>query len=203
MTNSLTVITNDISTPEKLAVMRMKSSVPHYRDIPRVRRCTMLADLIMQAYVLKHQSPEIGGMSLGQVVEMDASALDSFIMEDMYISDYTFAEIEEAFRLGLTNRLGEYYGLNSVSFFGFLQNYLNTEKKRKAIKIVQETRKKQKRLQYEKELRERAERQKNGDRMIDVTMEKLLEIGTPKTLLPEENHRDKVRRQARNILNNN
>lgn len=182
MTNSLTVITNDISTPEKLAALRINKDVPHFRAIARTERCTMLADLIMQAYILKHQTPELGNMSTGQVVELDAAALDGFIMEDIHISDYTFAEIGEAFRMGLVGKFGEYFGLNSLTFFGFLQGYLKTDKKLRAIKIVQQYNKKKKQEEYDKKQRELARMKGWGVKVKTVTWDEMVNIAKNKEI---------------------
>ena len=208
METSLTVnqtpsqITNSINqvvamdTPGALADLRMNPSIPHYKNVPRMQRLTWLMNKITSLNILKHQRIE------DEFLKADAENLDECIMENMYISDFTFQEISEAFRNGLMGKYGEYYGLTSISLFGFLEQFFNSEKKRKAIRIVQarkmELRKKQ--------LREQAMTiEKWGMKMHDVSAD-YLERKAQQMVDEKERerlnaeHREMVRKQAREIL---
>lgn len=153
----------DISTSEKLAMVRMDSNVPHYRNVPRNRRIEWLIEKIAQLNLMLHHKGD------GQVFEMDAIALDSYISDDIYINDLTMQEIDEAFKMGLIGKYGEFYGINAVTLFQFLLGYFKSEKKQKAIKLVQEAQKRAKREQYEKDQREKARLEGWGVEMKTVT----------------------------------
>lgn len=155
----------DISTSEKLAIVRMDASVPHYKNIPRGRRIEWLIERIAQLNLILHHKGD------GQVFGMDAMALDGYISEDIYIRDFTLQEIDEAFKMGLIGKYGEFYGINAVSLFQFLTGYFRSEKKQRAIKLVQAAQKKAQREQYEREQREKARLEGWGVPMKTVTSE--------------------------------
>lgn len=159
----------DISTAESLAILRLDKSVPHYRNIPKDKRVSWLIERIAQANLLRHQKVD----GLAQVLEMDALALDAYIMENIYYSDFTLNEIEEAIRMGLVGKYGEYYGINAISLYGFIEGFFKSEKKQKAIKLVQAQRKREQREQYEREQREKARLEGWGVPMKTVTQEEI------------------------------
>lgn len=187
----------DISTAEGLAVVRMDKRIPHYRDIPRDRRVGWLIERIAQANMLRHQKAD------AQVLEMDAIALDGYISEDIYISDFTLNEIDEAFRMGLINKYGDYYGVNAISLFGFLEGYFRSEKKQRAIRIVQAQRKKERLEREAKEQREKLRLEGWGVEMKTVTREEMqgLAKDMARAFSQEKSkeHRELIRRQAAEI----
>lgn len=122
-----------IPDAESLAALRLDKSVPHYKDVDRARRITWLKEQIITLNMIRHQMTE------DWQVEFDANALDEFIMDDHFASDYTFPEIRDAFKRGLMGDYGEFFGLTAESLYGFLRGYFMSEKKRKATEIVRET----------------------------------------------------------------
>lgn len=88
---------------------------------------------IITLNMIRHQKVE------SQQVEFDAYALDGFIMDDHYASDYTLPEIKDAFKRGMMGDYGDYYGLTAESLFGFLRGYLVSPKKREATEIVRKS----------------------------------------------------------------
>ena len=122
-----------IPDAESLAALRLDKSVPHYKDVDRARRITWLKEQIITLNMIRHQMTE------DWQVEFDANALDEFIMDDHFASDYTFPEIKDAFKRGLMGDYGEFFGLTAESLYGFLRGYFMSEKKRKATEIVRKT----------------------------------------------------------------
>lgn len=121
-----------IPDAESLAAVRMDSSVPHYRDLAKGERITWLKGQILSLNMIRHQMVE------DWQVEFDATALDEFIMDDHFASDYTLPEIKDAFKRGLMGDYGDYYGLTAESLYGFIKGYFMSEKKRKATEIVRQ-----------------------------------------------------------------
>lgn len=124
--NSLTAIPD----ADALAALRLDKSVPHYKAIPVGDRLVWLKERILTLGMIKHQVAE------SWQVEFDAKVLDEFIMDDYFASDYTLAEIWDAFKRGLMGDYGEYYGLTAESLYGFIRGYFMSDKKRKATEIV-------------------------------------------------------------------
>lgn len=187
----------DISTAESLAVVRMDKRVPHYRDISRDERIGWLIGRIAQANMLRHQKAD------AQVLEMDAVALDGYIIEDIYISDFTLNEIDEAFRMGLINKYGDYYGVNAISLFGFLEGYFRSDKKQRAIRIVQAQRKKERLEKEAKAQRELARLEGWGVKVKTISEGELqaIALGVEQELKAEKSkaHRELVKQQAEEI----
>lgn len=121
-----------IPDAKSLAALRLDKSVPHYKAIPVGDRITWLKERILTLGMIKHQVAE------SWQVEFDAKVLDEFIMDDYFASDYTLAEIWDAFKRGLMGDYGEYYGLTAESLYGFIRGYFMSEKKRAATKLVRE-----------------------------------------------------------------
>ena len=122
-----------IPDAESLAAVRMDSSVPHYQDLAKGERITWLKGQILSLNMIRHQMVE------DWQVEFDATALDEFIMDDHFASDYTLPEIKDAFKRGLMGDYGEYFGLTAESLYGFIRGYFMSAKKRKATEIVRKT----------------------------------------------------------------
>ena len=84
--------------------------------------------------------------------------------------------------MGLVGKFGEYFGLNSLTFFGFLQGYLKTDKKLRAIKIVQQYNKKKKQEEYDKKQRELARMEGWGVKVKTVTWDEMVNIAKNKEI---------------------
>ena len=121
-----------IPDAKTLASVRMDKSIPHYKDLDQAQRVKWLKGQIMSLNMIRHQMAE------DWQVEFDAQALDEFIMDDHFASDYTFSEIKDSFKRGLMGDYGEYYGLTAESLYGFIRGYFMSEKKRTATKLVRE-----------------------------------------------------------------
>lgn len=119
-----------ILNAQMIAGFRLDKTIPHYKDIAKPKRITWLKEQIISLNMIRHQMTE------DWQVEFDANALDEFIMDDHFASDYTFPEIKDAFKRGLMGDYGEFFGLTAESLYGFLRGYFMSEKKRKATEMV-------------------------------------------------------------------
>lgn len=207
MENALTTLTSsrlDISTPENLAKVRMTKDVPHYRAVGRSYRLKWLADAIVKMNMLRHVNPDDTSL---QTVQMDAAALDDFIINDIYLSDLTFEEISEAFRLGLVGTYGEYYGITSISLFGFLKGYFRSPKKQRAIRIVQEAQRREQQEKMERTQANLARVQGWGGKVVTVESKELerkasnmaSRMSEEERSRRDEEHRRRVLQQAAEI----
>lgn len=186
-----------IATARQLADLRLaktadgRNAYPRYKDFDMKSRLSWIGDQFFGLAVLLHVSISV------DTVSVDSVALDSEIMEDKVLRDLTLVEMQEAFRKGVNREYGEYYGLTSVSMFGFLKGFLKSEKKREAVALVC----RQNEID-EREANARLFREMHGH--IDVpefTSFKFREKSEKKTYTPEESaaHREKIRRQAEEI----
>lgn len=141
MDNNLTITKSEIKTPESLTRVRMDKDIPHYGKMPENVRKMAISAMIAKLYLIRHQIPQVNGMSAGQVADMDATMLDEMIMEDSTMSDFTMQEIEEAFRDGIFGKYGEFYGINATTLYGFLRAYMRTPKKRRSVELEYQERK--------------------------------------------------------------
>ena len=119
-----------IPDAQALASVRLDKSVPHYKDFATADRMRFLREQIMSLNMIRHQMAE------DWQVEFDARALDEFIMDDHFASDYTLSEIKDSFKRGLMGDYGEFFGITAESLYGFIRGYFMGEKKRKATEIV-------------------------------------------------------------------
>ena len=133
-----------IDTPERLAELRMDKSVPHYKDVSPQERVAWLGAQLFGLSLLAHIRVD------GDTVIIDATMLDTEIMEDNLLRDLTFVEMQEAFRKGLNGEYGEYFGLTSVSLLMFLNGFLRSEKKMKASAIVRKAREQEQKAKDER-----------------------------------------------------
>lgn len=192
-----------MATPRALALMRMDNNVPHYKKVAFERRVQWLVNVIGKLNVIKHQNMNATKEELTQMFYMDADTLDGFIMMDIYISDFTFEEIYEAFMIGLSGNYGEYYGLNAVTLFKFLKCYLQSPKKQEAARLVREARKREENEAYVKQQREKAKLEGWGVKMVTIDDNKMTEMAKDMVNKPREDsseHRERVRKQAKEIL---
>lgn len=145
---AIQLTSNNVPIPDAkaLAALRMDKSRLHYKDLPQARRLEWLSAQVLLMYFKKHLRPD--DVRIGY----DARFLDEMIMDDKYISDYTSAEITEAFRRGMMGDYGEYFGLTAENLFKFLRGFLMSEKKQAATRLV---------IQARKEEREKAQAELN------------------------------------------
>ena len=191
-----------VNTPQELAQIRMAESMyPRYRNTPVPSRQKWLANQIQYLASITR----IRDFEAREPVIM-ATALDDMISQDRAMADLTFPEIADAFKNGVFGIYGEFYGLTAPNLYGFLNSFLDSEKKKEATALVL----KSKEEMYEEKTRaEREERQ----RRIRAEIEEAKRTGafTPtgkvwfkpklvKDVIDSDGHREKVRQQAREIL---
>lgn len=142
---------NDISTAQSLALHRMNAEIPHYRDIEQGHRFQWLGTEIVKLNQILHRE------TVDDFLNTDVVALDETIMDDMYLSDLTFEEIDEAFSRGVCGSYGDYYGLNPPSMLGFLRSYMETPKKKEATKIARAQQEERRRADEDARIRKEVE----------------------------------------------
>jgi len=135
--NKNLTLTNNSALPaipdaQALAKIRLDKNIPRYKDIARDMRIPWLIQQIFTLYMIKHLTPD------DEQIAFDASALDEFIMDDYFASDYTLPEIKDSFKRGMMGDYGEYFGITSESLYAFIRGYFMSEKKREATKIVRQ-----------------------------------------------------------------
>lgn len=203
MENTLTLTSSrvDITTPEGLVAHRLDKSIPHYKDVSRERRLAWLRATILSLNAIRHQRIELDGYTPAELIGLDADTLDSYIMDSIYFSDFTFYEVQEAFRMGIVGTYGEYYGINAVSLYGFLEGYWKSPKKQKAVVQIRQARLKARQEEEEKRQRDLARMQSWGANVRTVNEKTINDFAkdmAEKKRLDEE-HRAKVRAQAEAI----
>ena len=77
--------------------------------------------LIGKAHVSCNQKPDEANIQLALPDLIDTIS--------KYFSTLTLKEIELAFKLGLLGELGEYYGLNNKTYFGWFKNLIGSQKR--------------------------------------------------------------------------
>ena len=135
----LSVLTNNsvtISSPQSIAAVRMdRRRFPLYRDLPEKERQMWLARQFLHlASISRMREYTADEATVGAV------ALDERIADSAELSGLTAPEIEYAFRNGVFGAYGEYYGLNAISLYGFLEGYFKSEKKAESTRLVREAR---------------------------------------------------------------
>ena len=206
-TQELTLSTSNNALPAipdaaSLADVRLNRSVPHYKNFQPSARVGWLKKQLISLYAIKHINlSDANGNSRMQMIATDASALDGFIMRDAIVSDFTLAEISDAFLSGLAGDYGDYVGLASDTLFRFLRAFRDSEKKAEATRLVRERRELEKKREYEsRQAAIRAEIQAaKADGSFVPTHRTSF---TPKIVdkITEEEraaHREKIREQAR------
>lgn len=141
---------NDISTPEKLAVFLSNRAIARYKDVPQETRIAWLGTQIYAlCLILHYQTPN------PLDVEIDSRFADQMIMEDQDgVSSLRQVEMQEAFRRGIAREFGDFFGITPAGLLQFLKGYQRCEKRQKAIAILyakekKETLAKEKILEYE------------------------------------------------------
>lgn len=193
-----------IPNAESLAEIRLnEKEFPHYRNIPAAKRQEWLAfEMIVLAQLARIRDFD------GKNSIMMAKALDDMMMQHEIISDLTFPEIADAFNGGVFGLYGEFFGISAPNLYGFLFEYLKSEKKRDSAEMVS---KKKSELYQEKLKAEREARQAAIRAEIEEAKRKgeFIPTGkvwfTPKkvndAMRESKEHREMVRQQAREILN--
>lgn len=193
-----------IPTAKELAAIRMdRRMFPHYKDIPPQARMKWMAGQIQFLASIAR----IRDFEAREPVMM-ASMLDEMIMQDRDMAELTLPELADAFKNGVFGLYGEFFGLSAPNLFGFINSFLDSDKKKEATEMVRNA----KDEFYQKKKEELAEMQERIRAEIEEAMRRGEFIPTgkvwfqPKTvneLIDAEAHREKVRQQAREILKAN
>ena len=132
----ITRASNKIATPQQLADYRLarrpdgSPMYPRYKDMDDMRRISWLGDQFFGLGALTHFQ------LTAALVAVDATVLDGKIMENSVLREMTLAEMQEAFNNGVFKEYGEYYGISSVTLFGFLKGFARSEKKVMASNLI-------------------------------------------------------------------
>lgn len=183
---------SDVSTPEMLANVIANTAIARYKDLPKELRIDWLkAQIYTLCYILHYQRPAPIDTTV------DATFADQMIMDDSGISALKQVEMQEAFRRGIAGEYDKFYGITAQSLVQFLKGYRTSAKRQQALTIlynqeqqrIADEKLKENRLFYELKLRGFVnpweKKEKKG-----VTAEQ------------SAAHREKVRRQAEEILTN-
>lgn len=122
---------NDISTPEKLALVLSDESIARYKDIPEGPRKLWIGSQIYALCMILHYQPPAA-----LDVEIDSAFADQMIMENEGIRCLKQVEMQEAFRRGISREYGDFYGITASSLIAFLEGYLRSEKRAKAVSML-------------------------------------------------------------------
>lgn len=189
-----------LNTPEAIAEVRLdERRYPRYRNQNAVQRRMMLSKII-QGLVTITRIRDFDG----EAVVDQANALDDMIMKNEAISGLTMVEMAEAFKSGVFGLYGEFYGLSAPNLYGFLRSYLESELKQDATAMVRTRFEEKKRLEQEERQRriraEIEEAKRNGS--FVPTGNAWFKPQTVNEVIDNSAHREMVRQQAREILNN-
>ena len=122
---------SDVSTPEKLAAVIADPSIARYKDLPANTRQRWIGSQIYAlCLILHYQEPNPDD------VKLDCAFADQMIMDDEGIQCLKQVEMQEAFRRGIANEYGKFYGITASSLVNFLKAYRTSEKRATAISIL-------------------------------------------------------------------
>lgn len=206
-TTQLQVRTNSelpsVATAQDIARVRLdETRYPHYADLEPASRMRWLAEqvkyLASVARIRDYDARE---------AILTATALDDMIVREKAVGSLTLPEMVDSFKSGLFGLYGEFYGLSAPNLYGFLVDYIGSDRKKAATAIVFEEKKRmaeeRKRAEKEEEqrrLREEIEEAKRNGSFVP-TGKAWFEPKTVKEAVDESAHREMVRKQAREILN--
>ena len=189
-----------LNTPEAIAEVRLdERRYPRYYNIPQPSRLKWLAEQTKTLAAIARIKDFDGREAI-----VTASSLDEMIMKNEAISGLTTPEMAEAFKSGVFGLYGEFYGLSAPNLYGFLRSYLESEKKQAATAIVRtkfEDRKKAEQEERQRRIRAEIEEAKRNGSFVP-TGRAWFQPKTVDDAIDESAHREMVRQQAREILNN-
>ena len=178
---------NDISTPEKLALVISDGTIARYADIPEGPRKLWIGSQIYALCMILHYQPPAP-----MDVEIDSAFADQMIMEDEGIRALKQVEMQEAFRRGISKEYGDFFGITAASLIGFLEGYMRSEKRAKAVGILRK-----------QERDEQAAKDAKFWRAIHEARQRGFELPDIERLPAEsaERHRQRTTRQLEELLN--
>lgn len=176
---------NKIGTAEQLAVVLQTE--PRFYSLGDGVRIAWLGQQIIALNYMVHSQKVPNQFDLF----VESSTLDQMIMDDEGLRGLTQVEMQEAFRRGITNEYGEFYGITAPTLVKFLKGFRTCEKRMKAILIWYE--KEQKQIKAEDELfwKTLSEAKQRGFELPDV-------VNNP--FESETLHKERIKRQREEIL---
>ena len=189
-----------VTSAESIAAIRQdREHYPRYKDIPVKERQRWLAkQFLALASISRIKEYTADEATIGAV------ALDERMIDSEVLASLTAPEIEYAFKNGIFGAYGEYYGLNAISLYNFLESFLNSEKKVESARLIREAREKQIRDEDEAmraRIRAEIEEAKRNGSFVPTGRFDFGKVGKPvDKALDTREHREMIERQARDIL---
>ena len=186
-----------------LAQIRLdEEHYPHYRNIAQPVRMKWMAGQIQFLATIAR----IRDFEAKEPVLM-ATALDEMISTERDMMELTLPEIADAFKNGVFGNYGEFFGLSAPNLFRFIRSFLLSEKKRDATALVVKSKQDAflERTAMERAARQRAiqeeiaEAKRSGS--FVPTGQVWFKPQMVNSVISSKEHREKVRQQAREILN--
>lgn len=117
-------------TPSQIAAVRLDSAASRFGTMPEETRRNWLRYEIGKLLILR-------GVEIDRtMVAFHASGLDEIIMADGDLRALTLPEMDAAFKVGLSGRYGEVYGVNASALAAWLNAYVASDVKQEATAIV-------------------------------------------------------------------
>ena len=194
-----------VPTANDIAKVRLDTvHYPRYSTVPQNARVFWMSGAILRTAKLRNA--EI----TAKEATIYAGVLDGMMINDQYMADLTQPEIEDAFKNGIFGLYGEYYGFSAVCLYQFLDGYINSDKKLEAAEIVRKTkaeiRAEKTKAEYEAEqrrIREEIEEAKRNGTFVPTGKAWFKPKSVDEAIAESEAHREKVMRQAQEILSQN
>lgn len=188
-----------LNTPEAIAEVRLNERMyPRFCNLGARERQMFISQQLQALATLARIRQFDGDETIAQ-----SAALDEMILKNEAISGLTMVEMAEAFKSGVFGLYGEFYGLSAPNLYGFLRSYLESELKQDATAMVRTRFEEKKRLEQEERQRriraEIEEAKRNGS--FVPTGNAWFKPQTVDDAIDNSAHREMVRQQAREILN--
>ena len=190
-----------IATPQALAEIRLdERRYPHYRNISVRDRVAWLANQVKYL------------ASVARIRDFDpresiltATAIDEMVCTDSDMMELTLPEMADAFKSGVFGKYGEFFGLSAPNLYGFLNSFLDSQKKKEASALVLKSREQS---YAEKKAAEKEEMQRRIRAEIEEAKRNGTFVPTDRAwfkptlvgeVLDSSEHCEKVRKQAKEI----
>lgn len=196
-------MTPAIVDADALAQIRLdEEHYPHYRNIATPARMKWMTGQIRYLASISR----IRDIDAKESILM-ATSLDEMISTERDMMELTLPEIADAFKNGVFGNYGEFFGLSAPNLFGFIRSFLLSEKKRDATALVVKSKQDAflERTAMERAARQRAiqeeiaEAKRSGS--FVPTGQVWFKPQMVNSVISSKEHREKVRQQAREILN--
>lgn len=188
-----------IDNAQSLAKVRSDAEhYPHYGNVTQKSRVAWLTlEIRRLASLMRLSDYGVKDASLA------ASALDTMIARNDYMADLTQPEIEESFTNGVFGEYGQFMGLTAMTLYQFLREYIESEKKKEAAKILLDRASKndQEITDFRAKCRKEMEEAKKNGSFVP-TGNAWYKPQTINSALSSSEHRERVKQQAEQILKN-